>query len=162
MKKILAVITSLVILFTSMITNIKPSMAEETAPTVDMVVQMLESIDSLQAMQDARASHSEPDTWYAYVAEMFNAHASAKAAYDQLSEADKLLVPAELLKKLEPIDTVFNKVESTIVEGTDGYQFQAVFPKGNYAYEIGTHFIRWSSYDCCCGGHSKDIRKVVT
>ncbi|MBQ9941534.1 MAG: Cys-Gln thioester bond-forming surface protein [Christensenellaceae bacterium] len=120
-------------------THSEECLSEEAKALIDDARAKLQAIDSLQTMQNKRAATADAATYDAYVEAMMKARAEAQAAYDALDETMKTYIDPALAAKLAPLGTVFHSdVYSTIRKGTEGYQFQAVFPK-NRAYEMGTH-----------------------
>ncbi|MBR0120836.1 MAG: Cys-Gln thioester bond-forming surface protein [Clostridia bacterium] len=126
---------------------------------VSDVIARLEAIDTLQQMQNKRATYGVSKNWDAsdpdivaehtaarngydtYLAEMFAARLAAAQAYEALSEAEKAQVPAELVAKLDDtLPTVYNfNKHSTITRRFDEYCYEVIFPK-NLVYEMCNHF----------------------
>ncbi len=123
------------------------------------VTAQLEAIDTLQQMQNKRATYTVSKNWDAsdpdivaehtqarngyetYVAEMFAARLAAKQAYEALSESERAQIPADLVAKLDDnLPTVYNfNKQATIKQRFDEYCYEVIFPK-NLVYEMCTHF----------------------
>ncbi|MBR0158324.1 MAG: Cys-Gln thioester bond-forming surface protein, partial [Clostridia bacterium] len=141
LKRITALFVCVLILFTAVHFPVLAVGDGEETPsyTVEQVIDLLEQIDSLQEMQDKRktefaatkraitsanfatndfdeealAEHQALAAAYeAYIDNMFELRARAKAAYDSLDAAEQAQIPAELSGKLDPydqLDTYFNQ-----------------------------------------------------
>ena len=132
--------------------------------TSSQVQQLLMEIDSLQTMQNKRAEftvsgnydpenadsvaeHEKNHAEYGkYLSEMYEKREKAKIAYEALSEADKELIPDELVDKLySEIESGLNttlrsdKKYPVIEKGEGAFVYRVVFPE-NRAYEISSHF----------------------
>ena len=110
------------------------------AEVADVIAQ-LEAIDTLQQMQNKRATYTVSKNWDAsdpdivaehtaarngyetYIADMFAARLAAKQAYEALSDTEKAQVPAGLVSKLDDnLPTVYNfNKSSTIKRRFDEY-----------------------------------------
>ena len=135
-----------------------PAAFTAEADVADVIAQ-LEAIDTLQQMQNKRATYTVSKNWDAsdpdivaehtaarngyetYIADMFAARLAAKQAYEALSDTEKAQVPAGLVSKLDDnLPTVYNfNKSSTIKRRFDEYCYEVIFPK-NLVYEMCTHF----------------------
>lgn len=129
---------------------------------VAAVIAQLESIDSLQQMQNKRytfkasghydtnpgtaanaASHETARAGYdAYVSEMFSARMAAQQAYDALTEEQKAQIDPALVAKLtDTLDTVLRVETASVTPATNEYTFEAILCGKGYAYEVGQHMV---------------------
>ena len=135
--------------------------AEVTDPDVLAVIQQLESIDTLQQMQNRRSAnkvksrylatttnttiitkHENARTEYeTYLATMFAAREAAQRAYDELTAAQKAQIDPALVAKLDnELGTVFTSVTATVTPRSDEYSFETVDrPEGGLCYESSNH-----------------------
>lgn len=114
--------------------------AEETEDNaVSAVIAQLEEIDSLQEMQDNRSVYDSAIEYDVYVAKMFSARLAAERAYNALSDEQKVLIDADLVKKLEDeLSTSFYKPTVSVKVREDEYAYEVIF-KNRIVYEIGHH-----------------------
>ncbi len=158
MKKFFSFMMILVILLASVLHCVYA--ADEI--TVAQVEEMLESIDTLQQMQDKRSTytaknHYDINTTNAstiakheaaragyegYVSEMFAKRAAAQQAYDALSDEEKAQIDSSLVAKLNnELPTVFKTGEYSVSPRDDEYSFEAVNGGAGYGYEVSNHMI---------------------
>ena len=133
-----------VLLVICMLITMMPKVNLANEVTVESVIAQLQEIDTLQEMQNERASFKASGTYSdataenhklmregyeKYLADMLTAREDAAEAYAALSEEDKALIAPELVKKLDNnLDTVWNSISYNVSAGVDDYQFQAVYP----------------------------------
>lgn len=161
MKKFLTFIFFFLLLFTSLLTF---TYAADDI-TVSEVEKMLESIDTLQQMQDNKRKyttsghydinttntsvinrHNAARTGYeAYLTDMFAKREAAQQAYELLSEEEKGQVDPSLAARLS------NELPSSLLTGEfpvtprdDEYTFEAIEVGTGFAYEIGNYMISGS------------------
>lgn len=136
--------------------------SEITDEAVLAVIAQLESIDSLQQMQDKRSSYTvsgryDPGStntamaaeheaarsgYETYVSEMFAARAAARQAYNALSESQKALIDPALVEKLSnDLPTVLNISTCAVTPREDEYSFEAVEGGFGYAYEVSNYMV---------------------
>lgn len=81
--------------------------------------------------ETAAADYSE------YIKASFVARDAAQEAYDALDKELQKLVNADLVKKLMPLETVFNEVvTANVTKGKNAYTFQSIYAPG---YEMSNH-----------------------
>lgn len=125
------------------------ALAEGTEDPVAAVTAQLETIDSLQQMQNNRKNYYVPrnssleaqeakrSQYEEYVQKMFAARIAAQSAYDALTAEQQAQIDPDLLKKLnDALYTTFSSGEFSITERSDAYCFQAF---ANPAYELSMH-----------------------
>jgi len=137
--------------------------AETTDDAVQRVIAQLESIDTLQQMQNKRksytasgghydinttntatiAAHEAARTAYeTYVSEMFAARIAARNAYDALTPAQKAQIDSSLVAKLsDSLPTVFHSGTFPVTPSDNAYTFETVRGGAGYGYEIGNHMV---------------------
>ncbi len=161
MKKLFSFVMSLII----MLTPLLPYAYAADEVTVSQVEQLLESIDTLQQMQDKRSTykasgHYDINTTNAgiitkhetaragyegYVSEMFAKRAEAQQAYDALSEEQKAQIDSSLVAKLSnELPTVLKTGEYSVSPRDDEYCFEAVRVGTGFGYEISNHMVSGS------------------
>lgn len=164
MKKAISRIFSLLlVLFTAV--SILPHTvraSEVTDQAVSAVISQLESIDTLQQMQDKRSqytanSHYDANTtdtatiadheaaragYESYINEMFAARIAAQQAYNALSESQKAQIDASLVAKLDTyLPTTFHTGTYAVTPGNNEYTFEAVKADFGQAYEVSNHMV---------------------
>ncbi len=161
MKKSFSFIMSLVIILTSVL----PCVYAANEITVSQVEEMLESIDTLEQMQNKRSTykvsgHYDINTTSAstiakheaaragyegYVSEMFAKRAEAQQAYDALSDAQKAELDPSLVAKLSnELPTTFLTGEYPVTPRDDEYSFEAVRVGTGFGYEVSNHMVSGS------------------
>ena len=139
-----------------------PALAEEiTDEKVTDVINQLESIDTLQEMQDKRneyqanvghydllttdtavitAHETARSEYEEYVKLMFAARLAAQQSYDELSAEQKAMIDPELVAKLNnELPTTLNLAGGNVTPADDEYTFEAVCVGDGYGYEISNH-----------------------
>ncbi len=134
--------------------------ASDNNYTVEEVTALLESIDTLQQMQDKRssytvnkhynannasivASHQKARNNYeTYLEEMFAKRKAAEEAYNSLSVAEKNQIPVSLTSKLNnKLDTVLSDEPFSITKADNEYTYQLISP--NFmVYEVSSSYIK--------------------
>lgn len=141
--------------------------AEDDAVTE--VTALLEEIDSLQEMQDARKTFTvsavynadNPDTvaeheavqaaYKKYVADMFAKRDAAQTAYDQLTNEQKAEIDPALVAKLtDVLTTSFSDESYQLTPRDDEYNYQVIQISSNYylAYELSMHTTKDKDMPC--------------
>lgn len=130
---------------------------------VAAVIAQLESIDSLQQMQNKRYTFSVKNNHYdtgttdqaiadahlaartgyeTYVSEMFAARLAAQQAYDALSDEQKAQIDPALASKLSTeLDTLLRIESASVTPATNEYTFEAVKCGTGYGYEVSHHMV---------------------
>lgn len=164
MKKQLYKLAFTMILFLVICLNIPIAHATEiTDEKVLNVISQLESIDTLQQMQDKRndyavnsrynvyttdtaiiTAHESARTEYeTYIAKMFAARVATQHAYNTLTNEQKALIDPALTAKLNnQLSTIFKAGTYSITPRNDEYAYEAVAGSagtGGMAYEVSNH-----------------------
>ncbi len=130
--------------------------SEAMSDAASNVTAQLESIDSLQTMQNKRSSYSGFAEYNAYIEEMNSQRLAAKEAFDALSDEEKAeLDPALVAKLTDTLSTLYYEPTVTLAPREDEYPYQVVF-KNRIVYEIGHHV----SYEMPCTIILVDTNKV--
>lgn len=158
MKNFLSVIMAIILVFGTALPFVY---AADTA-TVSEVEELLQSIDTLQQMQDKRskytasghydinttnaktiASHENARAGYeSYVADMFAKRAAAQQAYNSLSDEEKAQLDPTLVAKLSnELPTVFMSGEYDLTPRDDKFSFEAVTVGTGFGYEVSNHMV---------------------
>lgn len=127
---------------------------------VQAVIEQLETIDSLQTMQNKRSEytakgHYDTNTtdsatitahetaragYERYVANMFAARIAAQEAYDALSASQKAQIDSSLVAKLtDELSTTFKSGTYSVTAADDEYIFESVKGGKGLAYEVSNH-----------------------
>lgn len=77
------------------------SLAETVLDNVNIVIEKLNNIDTLQQMQNARSNYSDSASYETYKTNMFNDREDAKELYNALTDEEKAMIPDELVLKLD-------------------------------------------------------------
>lgn len=141
-----------------------PARAEEiTDEKVTDVITQLESIDTLQEMQEKRKEYKVKNNHFdstttnsaiaeehlkvraeyeEYVSKMFSARLAAQQSYDALSADQKALIPEALVEKLNnELPTTVRMTGGNVTPADDEYTFEAVNGGAGYGYEISNHMV---------------------
>lgn len=158
MKKFLSFIMAIMLICSTT----PPCIYASDTLTVSDVEQMLQSIDTLQQIQDKRSSytasghyditttnsntiskHEKARNGYeSYVADMFAKRAAAQRAYDSLNDEEKAqLDPALVAKLSNELPTVFKSGEYAVTPRNDEYSFEAVTVGTGFGYEVSNHMV---------------------
>ena len=130
---------------------------------VEDVIEMLESIDTVQQMHSKRSSYSAGSYHYditttkdsiiakhvsartgyeSYVEEMTAKREAARKAYEALSEEEKAQIDPALVAKLsDELPTTFNIGEFAVTPRNDEYSFEAVDGGPGYGYEVSNYMV---------------------
>ena len=156
MNKVLAFIMSVVICMGLFVC------VAEAESEVLAVIGKLESIDTLQQMQDKRSSYTASshyditttstkiinnhntarNNYDAYLEDMFAKREAAKTAYEALTDAQKAQIDEALVAKLsEELPTSYLIKEYPIVPRSDEYTYEAINAEFGYAYEVSNYMI---------------------
>ncbi|MBO7275744.1 MAG: thioester domain-containing protein, partial [Clostridia bacterium] len=138
------------------------SAAEITDEAVLAVIDQLTAIDTLQTIQDKRATytasghyditttsqkvidrHNKARTGYeTYVALAFSARLAAQQAYDALTPEQQAQIDPALVAKLDnKLDTVFHTATFPVTPADNEYTFEAVDGGLGYGYEVSNHMV---------------------
>lgn len=156
MNKVLAFIMSVVICMGLFVC------VAEAESEVLAVIGQLESIDTLQQMQNKRytytaSSHYDINTtkesiinshdsarnrYETYVADMLEKREAARVAYESLTDAQKSQLDEALVARLsDELPTVFNAKEIPVTPRNDEYCFETAAGGTGYGYEVSNHMI---------------------
>lgn len=136
--------------------------SETTDEAVQAVISQLESIDTLQQMQDKRdnysankhydktttdaeiiTNHQTARTNYeTYLSEMFAARLATQQAYDALTDNQKASIDATLVDKLNTnLPTVLNTGTFDVTPSDNEYTFFTVNGGKGYGYEVSNYMV---------------------
>ena len=134
----------------------------EAESEVLAVIGQLESIDTLQQMQNKRSSYTASshyditttstkiinnhntarNNYDAYLEDMFAKREAARTAYEALTDAQKAQIDEALVAKLsEELPTSYLIKEYPIVPRSDEYTYEAINAEYGYAYEVSNYMI---------------------
>ncbi|MBQ7118285.1 MAG: thioester domain-containing protein [Clostridia bacterium] len=153
---------SFIMVFVLMLSAFMPCAYAADEITVSQVEEMLESIDTLQQMQNKRGTykasgHYDINTtdanviskhqtaragYESYVSQMFARRAEAQQAYDALSDAQKAQLDPSLVARLNnELPTAFISGEYPVSPRDDEYSFEAVKVGTGFGYEVSNHMV---------------------
>ncbi len=158
MKKFLSFILAIMLVCIAVL----PCAYASASASVSEVEEMLQSIDTLQQMQDKRSKytasgHYDINTtnsstinkhnaarngYETYVADMFTEREAAQQAYDALPDEEKAQIDPALVAKLDNnLPTVLKLDEYAITPRDDEYSFEAVTVGTGFSYEVSNHMV---------------------
>ena len=113
--------------------------AYATDEAVLNVISQLETIDTLQEMQNKRSQYSTAAEYEEYISKMFAARLAAQSSYDTLTDLQKAQIGSEMTAKLDnKLDTVYYSPTVSVKQRFDEYPYEVIF-KNRILYEIGHH-----------------------
>lgn len=164
MKKIITKLTAIIVVTILLLGLSVPILAVDDTD-VQAVISMLESIDTLQQMQDNRDLYAfeanqyhcdvlyqpvarltkhmtQRNTYESYLTNMFASRAAALQAYNSLTAEQQAQIDPALVAKLDNnLDTVFHTPTLSVTPRDDEYVFENPLGFGPMSYEVSTYMV---------------------
>jgi len=163
MKNLFAKLTAILVV-TVLLLGLSVPILSTNDIDVQAVIEMLESIDTLQQMQDKRNQYAvnqgyhydytttdqtiinnhttKRNEYEAYLTNMFALRAAAQQAYNALTPEQQAQIDPALVAKLDnQLDTVFKTPTLTLTPRDDEYVFEVPVGFGPISYEVSTYMI---------------------